>query len=204
MHDQVVELAERGKALAPVDRSRLVDMLLESLNEQTLNEIESAWDEEVEQRLAAHDRGDVQAIDGEESLGQSESAGPAMNFRFLPAAQAELLEGISHYAAIRPELGERFERAVALAVRSAVAHPDRGAPRSKNTRRWLVKGFPFGVIYRASDEMVVIVGCSPSEKTAGVTGANVPGNAIRGLSANNRCRQPRPQRRWKIVGPCLR
>ena len=28
MHDQVVELAERGKKLAPEDRSRLVDMLL--------------------------------------------------------------------------------------------------------------------------------------------------------------------------------
>jgi plasmid stabilization system protein ParE len=47
-----------------------------------------------------------------------------MIFRFLPAAQAELLEGISYYAAIRPELGVRFEQAVARAVRSAVTHPD--------------------------------------------------------------------------------
>jgi putative addiction module component (TIGR02574 family) len=71
MHDQVVELAERGKALAPGDRSRLVDMLLESLNEQSLSEIESAWDEEAERRLAAYDRGDMQTIDGEEVLAKA-------------------------------------------------------------------------------------------------------------------------------------
>jgi putative addiction module component (TIGR02574 family) len=71
MSDQVAELAKRGKALAPEDRSRLVDMLLESLNEQSLSEIEAAWDEEVEHRLAAYDRGDVQAIDGEEVLAKA-------------------------------------------------------------------------------------------------------------------------------------
>jgi plasmid stabilization system protein ParE len=80
-----------------------------------------------------------------------------MSFRFLPPAEAELLDAISYYSAIRPDLGQRFEQAVADAVRSAVAHPERGAPRSKSTRRWLVKGFPFGVIYRASIEEVLVV-----------------------------------------------
>ncbi len=73
MSDQVAELAKRGKALAPEDRSRLVDMLLESLNEQSLGEIEAAWDEEAELRLAAYDRGDVQAIDGEEVLAKAKA-----------------------------------------------------------------------------------------------------------------------------------
>ncbi len=71
MNDQVVELAERGKALAPEDRSRLVDMLLESLHEAPLAEVEAAWDEEVEGRLAAYDRGEIQAIDGEEVLAKA-------------------------------------------------------------------------------------------------------------------------------------
>ena len=68
MHDQVVELAEQGKALAPEDRSRLVDLLLVSLHEDPLAQIETAWDEEAERRLAAYDLGEVQAIDGEEVL----------------------------------------------------------------------------------------------------------------------------------------
>jgi toxin ParE2 len=87
-----------------------------------------------------------------------------MTVRFLPAAQAELLEGISYCSAIRPELGVRFEQAVSHAVRSAVAYPDHGAPRTKNTRRWLVRGFPFGVIYRTNDEEVVIVAVAHQRK----------------------------------------
>ena len=73
MHDQVVELAEKGKALAPDDRSRLVDLLLESLNEQALSDIEAAWDEEAERRLAAYDRGEVQPLDGEEGLAKAKA-----------------------------------------------------------------------------------------------------------------------------------
>ncbi len=80
-----------------------------------------------------------------------------MSFRFLPAAEHELLEGITHYAEIQSALGIRFEGAVAHAVRSAVAHPERGAMRSRNTRRWLVKGFPYAVIYRSGEQGVLVV-----------------------------------------------
>lgn len=68
MPDPVVELAEKGAALAPEDRSRLIDLLLVSLHEGPLAEVEAAWDDEVERRLEAYDRGEVQAIDGEEVL----------------------------------------------------------------------------------------------------------------------------------------
>ena len=68
MQDQLTELAERGKALPPEDRSRLVDMLLESLHEEAVAEVEAAWDVEAERRLEAYDRGAVRAIDGEEVL----------------------------------------------------------------------------------------------------------------------------------------
>lgn len=71
MQDQVAELAERGKELAPEDRSRLVDMLLASLHEAPVAEVEAAWDEEVEHRLAAYDRGEMQTIDGEEVLAKA-------------------------------------------------------------------------------------------------------------------------------------
>ena len=87
-----------------------------------------------------------------------------MTFRFLPPAEAELLDGISYYSAIKAELGLRFEQAVADAVRSAVAHPERGAPRSKNTRRWLVKGFPFGVIYQARETELLVVAVAHQRK----------------------------------------
>ena len=68
---ELVELVERDRALAPKDRSRLVDLLLESLHEARLGEVEAAWDEEAERRLAAYDRGEVQAVDGEEVLARA-------------------------------------------------------------------------------------------------------------------------------------
>ena len=71
MQDQVAELAERGKELAPEDRSRLVDLLLASLHEAPVAEVEAAWDEEVEHRLAAYYRGEMQTIDGEEVLAKA-------------------------------------------------------------------------------------------------------------------------------------
>ena len=78
-------------------------------------------------------------------------------FRFLPQAEAELLEQVSYYSAIRPELGSKLARAVDTAVRLAATHPDHGSLRSKNTRRRLVKGFPFGVVYAVVDDGVLIV-----------------------------------------------
>ena len=71
MNDHVLELAEMGKALAPEDRSRLVDMLLDSLHEGPLGEVQAAWDEEIELRLAAYDRGEVQSINGETVLAKA-------------------------------------------------------------------------------------------------------------------------------------
>lgn len=71
MRDQVAELAERGKKLAPDERSRLVDMLLVSLHEAPMAEVEAAWDAEVEHRLVAYDRGEMQSVDGEEVLAKA-------------------------------------------------------------------------------------------------------------------------------------
>ena len=50
MHDQVTVLAQRGKALLPEDRTRLVDILLESLHEPTIAEGEAAWELEIGRR----------------------------------------------------------------------------------------------------------------------------------------------------------
>lgn len=71
MRDHATELANQGKALSPQDRSRLVDMLLESLQEAPLIEVQAAWDEEIENRLAAYDRGEVQALNGEDVLARA-------------------------------------------------------------------------------------------------------------------------------------
>ena len=66
MPDPVSELVKRGRALAPEDRERLVDQLLESLNEPAAAELNAAWETEIERRLAEYDGGTVQAVDAAE------------------------------------------------------------------------------------------------------------------------------------------
>lgn len=66
MPDPVTELVNRGRALAPADRQRLVEQLLESLNEPAAAELDAAWEAEIARRLAQYDKGEVQAIDAEE------------------------------------------------------------------------------------------------------------------------------------------
>lgn len=66
MPDHLAELVKRGRALAPEDRERLIDQLLESLNEPAASALDATWDAEIERRLAAYDRGEVQAVDAEE------------------------------------------------------------------------------------------------------------------------------------------
>ena len=73
MSDQVTELAKRGKALSPEERSRLIDLLLESLHEPPITEVEAAWEVEIERRLAEYDRGEVKSIDAEEVFAKARS-----------------------------------------------------------------------------------------------------------------------------------
>jgi putative addiction module component (TIGR02574 family) len=59
MKDRIKELAQLGMALSVDDRSRLVNLLLESLQEPSTNEVDAAWTLEIERRLAEYDRQEV-------------------------------------------------------------------------------------------------------------------------------------------------
>ena len=63
MQDPVAELVRQGRALPPLERERLVDGLLESLNSSAAESLDPLWEKEIERRLAEYDRGDVQAVD---------------------------------------------------------------------------------------------------------------------------------------------
>lgn len=65
MSDPVAELAKRGLALEPEDRARLAELLLASIDAEPATEVEAAWDEEIQRRLAAYDRGESLAIAAE-------------------------------------------------------------------------------------------------------------------------------------------
>jgi len=71
MADVLKELEQQAKALTPEERARLAEVLLESLQDAPIAEIEAAWDREIEQRVAAYDRGELQTISAEEVFAEA-------------------------------------------------------------------------------------------------------------------------------------
>jgi plasmid stabilization system protein ParE len=84
--------------------------------------------------------------------------------RFLPQAEAELLHEVEYYSGNRSGAGVRFQAALEASVERASRHPLGGAPSPKDTRSMLVKGFPFSVVYRATDTEVLVVAIAPHKR----------------------------------------
>ena len=64
------EIEQQAQALAAEDRAKLAETLLESLR-APLSEIESAWAQEIEERVAAFDRGETQAYAAEDVFAEA-------------------------------------------------------------------------------------------------------------------------------------
>lgn len=76
MTDPVAELAEQARTLPADERSRLVELLLESLHEAPLAEVDAAWAKEIERRVAAHERGEVNTYAAEDVFAEARRIAP--------------------------------------------------------------------------------------------------------------------------------
>lgn len=76
MADLVAELADRAKSLPAEERSRLVDLLLESLHEPPIADVEAAWEKEIERRVAAYERGEVETFAAEDVFAEARRIAP--------------------------------------------------------------------------------------------------------------------------------
>ena len=73
------------------------------------------------------------------------------------AAKRELDEGVAWYEDQLPGLGKRFAREVNATVSRILIFPNALSELDKGLRRALVKTFPYGVIYAASEEILEII-----------------------------------------------
>ena len=58
MSASLEQIEDQARALSPEERARLAQSMLESLH-SPLADIEPAWESEIEQRVAAFDRGEI-------------------------------------------------------------------------------------------------------------------------------------------------
>jgi putative addiction module component (TIGR02574 family) len=74
MSASLKQIEEQARALNPEERAKLAEMMLESLH-QPLAEIEAAWVQEIEQRVAAFDRrGEIPAYPAEDVFADARRA----------------------------------------------------------------------------------------------------------------------------------
>ena len=71
MSAKLNDLEQQASSLVAEERARLAEVLLESLQEAPLAEIEEAWNREIEERIAAYDRGELQTHAAEEVFAEA-------------------------------------------------------------------------------------------------------------------------------------
>lgn len=70
MSTSLDQIKEQVRALSDEERAKLAESILESLH-LPLSEIEAAWAEEIEQRVAAFDRGEMSTYAAEDVFAEA-------------------------------------------------------------------------------------------------------------------------------------
>ena len=82
-----------------------------------------------------------------------------MQFIVRPAAAADIDEAFLWYEGQRPGLGHEFLAAAQTLVDAIADHPLRYPVIRRNTRRALLRRFPYAIYFRNYDEVIVVVAC---------------------------------------------
>ena len=69
------EVEREARLLPPEERSRLVDAILESLQDSGLSENEAEWEAEIERRVTAYEKGEARLIPAEEVFAKARAIG---------------------------------------------------------------------------------------------------------------------------------
>lgn len=80
-----------------------------------------------------------------------------MKIIFLELAQGELDQAISYYNYQHQGLGDEFLGEVLKTIDLIQKYPNAWQKLSDRTRRCLIKGFPYGIVYATSGDDLVIL-----------------------------------------------
>lgn len=90
-----------------------------------------------------------------------------MNYIFHPEAERELYEGALRYEAEISGLGRRFTDEVERVVGLLLEHPDLGSRLDENLRHFVLRRFPFSVVYAAEADLIYIIAIAHGSREPG-------------------------------------
>jgi len=76
---------------------------------------------------------------------------------FHQLAESEMNEASAYYAQARPGLGDAFIAEVQRAIDTLAVSPLAGTEVENGVRWWLVRRFPYSVLYRVRDDHIRIL-----------------------------------------------
>ena len=90
-----------------------------------------------------------------------------MRYEFHPEAEQELYEAASRYESELPDLGRRFADEVERVVQLLLDHPELGSRLDPELRHFVLRRFPFSVVYAAAGDLVYIVAMAHGSRAPG-------------------------------------
>ena len=79
-----------------------------------------------------------------------------MKVRFISPASSEMNQAIDYYNHQLPGLGFRFFQEISSSIKLITTFPEGWIKISENTRRSIIKGFPYAIYYALEDEEIII------------------------------------------------
>lgn len=96
-----------------------------------------------------------------------------MNYIFHPEAELEFVEAVSRYELEVPGLGRQFRDEIRHAIDLIAENPEIGAPVAENLRCFVLRRFPFSVVYGAMPYLVYIVAVAHGRRRPGYWASRV-------------------------------
>jgi plasmid stabilization system protein ParE len=90
-----------------------------------------------------------------------------MKYEFHPEAEQELYEAASRYESEVSELGFRFADEVERVILLLLDHPELGSRLDDELRHFVLRRFPFSVVYAVASDVVYIVAVAHGSREPG-------------------------------------
>jgi plasmid stabilization system protein ParE len=95
---------------------------------------------------------------------------------FLPAAEDEFLRAVAGYEVERTGLGAEFAADVERATRRIASFPRHGSPYLAETRRIVLRRFPYSVVYWPDPQDLLVIAVAHQRRKPGYWRKRVPGS----------------------------
>ena len=90
-----------------------------------------------------------------------------MNYEFHPEAEQELHEAAARYESEIAELGFRLVDEVEHVIQLLLEHPDLGSRLDSELRHFVLRRFPFSVVYAVTSEIVHVLAIAHGSREPG-------------------------------------